>query len=170
LLDLLGSTLIALLLSGDSETPAYFSSPWMSDFALLSNHFREVVALFPDTSEHTEIRFTEYLARLADARPVRIITTDTDTSRKFLDNLAVLGSLSNVEVRLARQEYHEKGILAPSFYIEGSMNLTYSGVYVRDEKITYHSASDPAGLEKVGRAYLEFNRRWNSLTPARETR
>jgi hypothetical protein len=43
------------------------------------------------------------------------------------------------------------------------MNITYSGVYVRGEKITYHSGAEPAMLAKIGKAYLEFNRRWDQL-------
>ena len=31
----------------------------------------------------------------------------------------------------------EKGILAPTVYFEGSMNLTNAGVYVREEKVVY---------------------------------
>jgi hypothetical protein len=43
------------------------------------------------------------------------------------------------------------------------MNLTYSGVYVRDEKIVFHSGADDAGRTKVARARLEFDRFWESL-------
>ena len=140
----------------------------MSDFALLGNRYREVVPLFPDDAERSEIRFVDFLVRLSRQRAVRIITTDTATSRAFLASPMLVAAVATgrVEARLALREYHEKGILAPGFYIEGSMNITFSGVYVRDEKVTYHSASDAAGQDKVARAYLEFSRRWDSLAPA----
>lgn len=134
----------------------------MSDFVLLSNRFREVVALFPDQAEHADVWFRDYLIRLAQQHPVRIITTETQTSRSFLAT-PELRACERVEARCAAAEYHEKGILAPNFYIEGSMNITYSGVYVRGEKITYHVASDAQGKEKISRAYLEFERRWSIL-------
>ena len=38
-----------------------------------------------------------------------------------------------------------------------------SGVYVRDEKIVFHSAADDSGRAKVARARLEFDRFWESL-------
>jgi hypothetical protein len=68
-----------------------------------------------------------------------------------------------LEWRFAPDEYHEKGILAPSFYIEGSMNITHNGIFVRGEKITYHTAPATGAHAKVGAAYLEFDRRWNIL-------
>jgi hypothetical protein len=164
---LLGSALAVLLLAGDGEVPVYFSSPWISDFALLGNHYREVVPLFPDSAEQSEIRFVDYLLRLSEQRPVRIITTDTKVSRTFLSSPVLAGAApARLEARIAPTEYHEKGILAPGFYIEGSMNITFSGVYVRDEKVTYHAASDPVGRDKVARAYLEFDRRWETLRGA----
>lgn len=140
----------------------------MSDFVLLGNHYREVVSLFPDDAERSEIRFVDFLVRLSGQRPVRIITTDTPTSRAFLASPALaMAAAARVEARYAPREYHEKGILAPGFYIEGSMNITFSGVYVRDEKVTYHAASDAVGRDKVARAYLEFERRWDGLAPER---
>jgi hypothetical protein len=161
---LLASALAALLLAGESDTPVYFSSPWISDFVLLRNHYREVVPLFPDVAERSEIRFADYVVRLSQQRPVRIITTDTEASRTFLSSRAFAGTGAvRPEVRVAPREYHEKGILGPTFYIEGSMNITFSGVYVRDEKVTYHVASDAEGRDKVARAYLEFSRRWEGL-------
>jgi hypothetical protein len=161
--DLLGSALILLLLADDMEQiakPAYFSSPWMSDFPLLDNSYRQFVSLFPDFAEHEEIWFTQYLRRLRGQRPVRIITTRSGVSRDFL---AKLTRDREIECRFAEEEYHEKGILASPIYFEGSMNITYSGIYLRSEKISYHVADDPPTKSKVALAYLEFDRRWENL-------
>jgi len=163
--DLLASALSTLLMMGEGKRPAYFSSPWMSDFVLLENYYREYEGLSPDLADQSEIRFSDYLPRLSRKLPVRIITTRSDTSEAFLKNLQVRG-ISKIEYRYAEDEYHEKGILAPSFYIEGSMNITYSGVYVRGEKITYHTNSDVQGANKIAGAYLEYERRWKNLAEA----
>lgn len=141
----------------------------MSDFALLDNRYGQMASLFPDFAEQGEIRFVEFLAQLARLRPVRIITTSTPSSRGLVSH-SRLRPARGVEVRFAPAEYHEKGILAPGFYLEGSMNITYSGVYVRDEKVTLHAATDPEGARKVARAYLEFNRRWENLAASGEGR
>lgn len=160
--DLLTSALSTLLLMDEVSRPAYFSSPWISDFILFENHYREFVALFPELADQGEIRFSDYLLRLALKVPVRIITTRSDASEGFIGSLS-LRTPNNIQHRFAKDEYHEKGILAPSFYIEGSMNITYSGVYVRGEKITYHSVWTKQGANKITSAYLEFDRRWKNL-------
>ena len=160
--DVLASALCTLLLLGDGGKPAYFSSPWISDFKLFDNHFREYAALFPDLADKAEISFIDYLNNLSRRLPVRIITTHSSTSEAFIASVDARG-VFNIQHRYANDEYHEKGILAPTFYIEGSMNITYSGVYVRGEKVTYHTAAYKIGAAKITAAYLEFERRWNNL-------
>jgi hypothetical protein len=160
--DLLSSCLATLLLMPASLRPVYFSSPWMSDFVLLENHFRQFSALFPELDGRAEIRFSEYLEALAQRFRLRLIATRNDTSKNFLASSAVLRA-TNLESRFAPDEHHEKGILTPWFYIEGSMNITYSGVHVRGEKITYHVGADEVGRQKIARAYLEFDRYWGLL-------
>lgn len=159
--ELLASVLSNLLLQGPSTRPAYFSSPWMSDFPLFQNHFGEFSALFPDRPDQMQIRFTEFLARLSEHRPVRVITVQNSTSEAFT-RTPIWQECSGIEIRFAPETYHEKGVLAPDFYIEGSMNLTFSGVFIRDEKVTYYAERDSSA--RITRAYLEFDRRWDGLT------
>lgn len=161
--NLLASALSTLLLMEGKDRPVYISSPWISNFVLFQNHYREFEALFPDLADHLEIRFSDYLKRLARKLPVRIITTKNDVSEAFLANFLQIGPPPMVRYRFAKEEYHEKGLLAPSFYIEGSMNFTYRGVYVSEEKITYHCGLGQHGAQKILTAYLEFERRWNLL-------
>jgi hypothetical protein len=161
--ELLWGSLAALLLQGKGERPLYVSSPWVSDFPLFANAFRQFAGLFPELADEPVVRFSGYLGALARLRPVRLITVRNPTSEGFADALRAAGVQS--AVRYAPETYHEKGLLGPSFYVEGSMNITYSGVYVRGEKITYHSDSGDAGRAKIARAYLEFERRWENLPP-----
>lgn len=160
--DLLSSGLAALLMAPSDAQPAYFSSPWMSDFPLLPNEYGDFLSLFPDFAEDKSIRFSDYLRRLSQKRPVRIVTVRNPSSDYFAKSPALQGTC-DVQFRYAPEAYHEKGILAPAFYVEGSMNITYSGIYVRGEKITYHSGAETAVKAKIGKAYLEFNRRWDQL-------
>lgn len=161
--DLLVGSLASLLLHPEDERPAYFSSPWMSDFPLFDNQFRQYTALFPEQPDEPQVWFTGYLETLSHKRPVRIITVkEHKVSERFAANQR-LHRAKNLEVRFAPTEYHEKGILVPFFYIEGSMNITFSGVNIRDEKLVFHAADDTTGVEKVARAHLEFDRFWESL-------
>lgn len=160
--DLIASACAVLLLVRD-DSHVYFSSPWMSDFMLLGNQFREFGAAIPELTDLNQISFAQYLSALSKRRPVRLVTTNTDTSKTFIGKEEV-AEAAGIKIKMASDNYHEKGILAPSFYIEGSMNITYQGVYVNGEKITYHANDDEQGADKIARAYLEFDRLWESLS------
>ncbi|HVJ67388.1 MAG TPA: hypothetical protein VM510_05355 [Caulifigura sp.] len=160
--DLLSSALASLLMAPAGPEPAYFSSPWMSDFPLFENYDGDFVALFPELADERRIRFSDYLHLLSRRRPVRIIAVRHPISETFA-RIPALQESDGVQFRYAPEIYHEKGVLTPGFYIEGSMNITYNGVHVRGEKITFHSGVDGEQRAKIASAYLEFNRRWQLL-------
>ena len=159
--DLLRSALATLLLLGEHDRPVYFASPWITDFDLFDNRFRDYSALFPRLAERPWIRFSDYVALLSTKLEVRVLTTDNEHSAGFMSN-AALKAAPRVSCRFGDRKFHEKGILAPGFYIEGSMNITHHGVRVRGEKVVYHSAA--AGVpSKIAAAYLELDRHWKTL-------
>ncbi|MBY3235269.1 hypothetical protein HFO17_12050 [Rhizobium laguerreae] len=160
--DLLRSALASLLILAKQERAAYFASPWITDFELFDNRFRDFAALFPRAGEEPWVRFSDYLAALSGKFDVRIITTENDRSEAFA-NIPVLKKADRVTFRTTESKFHEKGILAPVFYIEGSMNITNHGVRVRGEKVIYHSGSGKNLPEKIAGAYLEFDRHWKTL-------
>jgi hypothetical protein len=161
-LDLVSSALATLLLLSGPERAVYFSSPWISDFPLLNNRFRQFSALFPELDARSEVRFADVLTKVARRIPVRVITVANDVSNTFVRSLELREAIG-VSVRFAPEAHHEKGILTPWFYIEGSMNITFHGVHIRGEKITYHTTSSLEGQRKIARAYLEFDRYWSTL-------
>ncbi len=161
--DLLASSLLSLLLIPDETRPIYFSSPWISDFVLLDNHFRQFGDLFSERDFQSELRFSEYLAELSKRTQIRIITVRNDTSEAFLRSPLIRDN-AQITVCFAPDEHHEKGILAPGFYIQGSMNITYSGVWIRGEKVVYHCGTSGEAKERIVRAYLEFDRYWGILS------
>ncbi|MDB4458529.1 hypothetical protein N9068_00565 [bacterium] len=158
--DLLASCCSTLMLADPPAQPAYFSSPWMSNFVLFQNPFCEWAGFFPDLADQPEIRFADFISRLSEARPVRLIVVNNSTSQSFIKD-PVISNSKGIDVRLAPETYHEKGILTDEFYLEGSMNLTYSGVFLRDEKIVFHPK--PGNEEKINLAYLQFDRFWETL-------
>jgi hypothetical protein len=160
--DLLRSALASLLLIGEHDRPVYFASPWITDFDLFDNRCRDYAALFPRIAEQPWIRFSDFVALLSAKLDVRLLTTDNDRSSAFM-GLAALKAAPRVACRLGDNKFHEKGILAPTFYIEGSMNITHHGVRVRGEKVVYHSVLGVGLAPKIAAAYLEFNRHWKTL-------
>src|SRR5207244_10499064 len=79
--DLISSSLATLLLFPKATRPVYFSSPWISDFVLLNNEFRQFSSLFPDLESRAGIRFAEYLAELAKLMPIRVMAVNNEVSR-----------------------------------------------------------------------------------------
>jgi hypothetical protein len=163
--DLIRSLFALSLLASKAGRPTYFCSPWISDFPLFSNAFQEFAPLFPDHADQRRIRFSDFLVQLSRLTEVRIVTTRSDTSRAFLSDPR-FGQLENFAYRFTKDEFHEKGMLSPHFYLEGSMNITFMGVHIRQEKVILHTDRVARGERLITEAYLEFDRRWVSLDAA----
>lgn len=162
---MLGSLLASLLLQGVSKSPLYLCSPFMSDFRLLDNSFEQFADLFtslPALADKPQILFSETLRELSSRMPVRLVTVRHPSSIAFVERLLDAAEPS-IAARFAPEIYHEKGLLCDAFYIEGSMNFTYCGVYIRDEKVSCHTPDDPAGRQKIDAAFLEFDLLWSNL-------
>jgi hypothetical protein len=163
--DLLGSLLTTLIMEDAVASPLYLCSPYLSDFILLDNAFGQVSTLFtqiPELADKGEILFSETLREVSFRMPVRIVTVRHPSSIAFVERI-MAPSHRDISTRIAPDIYHEKGLLCDGFYVEGSMNFTYSGIYIRDEKVTCHIAEDPGGRQKIDAAFLEFDRLWNNL-------
>lgn len=162
--ELLASALLTLLLPGSEGRVVYFASPWVSEFNIFENGAREVAALFPEQAERGKIRFSEFLDALRERHDVRIMTGHNRVSDAFVARLRGMmkrDDLRSLRVRISPQETHEKGILGPGFYIDGSMNITHMGVHVNGEKVAYHTGGENAA--RIASAYLEFDRRWTLM-------
>ena len=159
--DLLGSCLALLMVAPASDDALYFSSPWLSDFPLLDNRFFEFAGVFPECGDKGNVSFSDCLEALSTRWTVRLVTLDNDTSRGFLGRI---DTGSTIEVCYASDAFHAKGILTPYFLLRGSMNLTYSGVNINDEQITYVASDCDRGRGLIVNAYLEFDSLWARLT------
>ena len=151
-----------LLLARNFERPVYFCSPWMSDFQVFDNANGQFSSLVPFAADRMRINFSECLAQLSKDNDLRIVTKKTPTSDAFC-NMPLLSD-SRIQIRMSNDKLHEKGILTPLFYIEGSMNITFSGVMLNDEKVIFHAGDDPPVRARIQNAYLEFERRWKLLS------
>jgi hypothetical protein len=162
--DLLASLLSASLLADPSPEPLYVCSPYLTDFPAFDNSLGQFQTLFlhrSDFGECGEILFSQVLIELSSRMPVRIIGVAGPNADAFLRSVVRPDAL-NISGRYASDLYHEKGLLCPAFYLEGSMNFTYSGVYRRDEKITAHTPDTDVGQQKISAAVLEFDRLWEA--------
>ena len=91
----------------------------------------------------------------------RILFVDDEKSIIFVNKFK---NANNIEIKFEKaQKDHQKGLLSDLFYFEGSMNFTYSGVYLNKEKITCNASYDPEGKRKINEAFLEFERIWDNI-------
>jgi hypothetical protein len=86
----------------------YFSSPWISDFPLLKNQFKQFSSLFPHLDARADIRFSDVLRAISLRMPVRIITVSNDVSNNFLGSPS-LRECDGITVKYAPEVHHEKG-------------------------------------------------------------
>jgi hypothetical protein len=161
--DLLASLLSTRFLAEPSEDPLYVCSPYLTDFPVFDNSLGQFQPLFrhcPEFGENSEVLFSQALIELSNHMPVRLIGVPGPNADVFLRSV-VRSQVPSISARYASDLYHEKGLLCQTFYLEGSMNFTYNGVYLRDEKVTAHSPDTVSGQQKINAAFLEFNRLWD---------
>lgn len=116
----------------------WISSPWISDVELIDNTARQFSSLNPDWPA-IRIRFSAVLTALLE-RGVEIvlITNLSRHNEEFLARIQPLELLHGNRLRVIQTaNIHEKGILGDTFTLSGSMNLTYSGVYINEEYLIY---------------------------------
>lgn len=121
-------------------------SPWITDVPLLDNKAGSFDAVNPEWG-HREIRLADVFVQLmAGGTAVRIITRPDDHNRAFLTRLrdaaasAAVGNMLHITIR---ERLHTKGILTSRGFLSGSMNLTYNGLELNEELITYDT-DDPS--------------------------
>ena len=158
---LVQSSIVNLLLAGTYERPIYLCSPWISDFPVFDNALGQYSSLVPMVADRMRINLSDCLAQLSINNDVRIVSKKTPASDTFC-SMPIL-SVGSIQTRMSDDKLHEKGILTPLFYIEGSMNITFSGVRLNSEKVVFHSGDDSPVRARIQNAYLEFERRWKLL-------
>jgi hypothetical protein len=158
---LIQSAFACLLAAREIPRPIYLCSPWISDFVVFENGLAQFSALVPSAADKMRLFLSDCLAQLAEYQEIRIFSKKTDSTEAFARIPAL--RRDGIRIVFGDDRLHEKGILTPYFYLEGSMNITYSGVTLNSEKIVYHSGTEPEIRSKLANTYLEFDRRWKLL-------
>jgi len=118
----------------------YLVSPWISNVSVLDNRAHSFVSIEPSWT-HSDIRLVDVLERLMDLGCSVVVATRPDKhNESFLDALGSAGERVGVSPEIHRvEELHEKGFLGDAFFLSGSMNLTYNGISINEERISYHT-------------------------------
>lgn len=141
--ELLESLLTAELLS--PSRCLWLVSPWPTDLELLDNRAGAWSALDPQWGPR-QLRLAELLGRMLEMGVHVVIATRPDAhNEQFLRKLDDLVKSSGVESLLTvhrKATLHHKGFLGDDFYLSGSMNLTFNGVEILDEGVTFETNRD----------------------------
>jgi phosphatidylserine/phosphatidylglycerophosphate/cardiolipin synthase-like enzyme len=139
-------------------------SPWISDIAVIDNSMATFDMLNPSWGAR-EWRISEVLIHLLRiGTVVRVATRPGAPNRPVLPRLSAAveefalpeGSFRVFEV----EELHEKGLVGDDYHLSGSMNLTFNGVELLDEMVTFDVSP-----EAVAEARLVYYRRWGGRLP-----
>jgi phosphatidylserine/phosphatidylglycerophosphate/cardiolipin synthase-like enzyme len=137
-------------------------SPWMSDFPVLDNRGGRFTAVDPAWTAG-RVQFSAVLrALLARGVLIKIACGEGDREDDFLDRVRLGARLDGTADRLVtfrpprdhRVFSHEKALIADSWAVYGSMNLTYSGVTINGELITV--TTDPSAVGTVAMQMGQF--------------
>ena len=131
-------------------------SPWISDIPLLDNRTGALSYLEPGWGP-SRVSFSQVLAKLLNLGTVLHVATRPDEHNKsFLNRLQdqVPGENPSLHIHQS-EELHEKGMLGSDYYLSGSMNFTYNGIYVTEEVAHYHTSP-----EIVSENRIRFTSRW----------
>lgn len=151
--DLVQSVFAAELLA--PSQPLWIASPWISNVELIDNGGRQFAGLISSWPPRP-MRLIEVLVGLVQrGGQVVIVTRDVDINQPFLQELrAANGTDAGLRVVLT-DVIHEKGITGDTFTLDGSMNLTYTGLRIKEEYVVFSTDS-----EVVAKRRLEFWTRW----------
>lgn len=138
-----------------SKGEIWLVSPWITDFELLDNTANQWNSLAPNF-EARYIRLSEVVITLVRAGvPIYIVTRQDSINDAFLSNLRYQLTEQDPFQICFRQELHTKGMLCKEGFIEGSLNLTYSGVESNDETVVF--STNP---QHISNAFLEFKKQY----------
>ena len=138
----------------------WISSPWISDIEMIDNRARQFGSLCPDWPA-TRIRLMQVLEALLErGAQIAIVVNDSPHNDEFVYRLEPLLRIYASNLRIMRSPVlHEKGIVGDWFSLTGSMNLTFNGVYVNQEHLSY-----TCNPERVAERRLGFQHRWGMDT------
>ena len=152
--DLLESLLILELMNPGPEF--WIVSAWVSDIEIVDNSARQYGTLCPEWPLGP-VRLSQVLLALMNRGTTVYLCTNEDSH-----NDALIQKLEDASADLPgrfvckrAKELHQKGIVGSAFTLDGSMNLTYNGVYINDEHVIFRT--DPAA---VAERRLQHRVRW----------
>jgi hypothetical protein len=152
--DLLQSVFIGEVLHPSSPLWLYFA--WTTDVFIVDNTSRQFATLCPDWPT-ANIRLTTVLQSiLRRGGAVKVLLRDNKHNDAFLRSILQLKTAGIGDLQYClRPKFHEKGMLGADYVIDGTMNLTLSGMQQNDEHILFRQ-----DLSDVAQRRIELQAKW----------
>ena len=136
-LDLLNALFTAELIA--PSKCLWLVSPWISDVEIIDNS----AGTYPVLGHYGKraVRLTEVLGTLAlEGTRVVIATTSDATNDSFVRRMQLLSRDLRIEEGVdIRTDYsgrlHTKALTGDDYALAGSMNITYNGIFIREEQV-----------------------------------
>jgi hypothetical protein len=122
---------LASLLTLEAVQPSkeiYIISPWISNAEIIIDYHSKFADLFPFNTSKKITLADILLTYVWRGSTVRLICNPNQKSTS--EFLELLGR--QVEYKVL-SDNHEKGMVTDNYYLHGSMNFTYSGIYINGE-------------------------------------
>lgn len=134
---------LALVFAQELLSPSgavFIVAPWISNIVVFDSRVGQFATLNPEWSKR-EVRLVEVVVAIAsNGAMVHIHTRPDDHNRHFRWRIQEAMTDAGLAERLRWSDtngsLHTKGILTDRVLIDGSMNLTESGVALNDEAVT----------------------------------
>jgi hypothetical protein len=129
-------------------------SPWISDIPIIDNR-GGTFSIDPKWGP-TRISLSKVLVAMAARGTEVIIVTTTDRSNdSFLGSIKAeglrQGVMSRIQIEIDDDEnLHEKAITSSDYLIDGSMNFTFTGLFIRRERIKFDIDQQMVAETRVG--------------------
>jgi len=131
----------------------FLVSPWISDIVIIDNRMGGFDALNPEWKGR-QIRLTEVIIQLMSiGSEVSIITRPDPHNDTVLNRISTVSDESALAEKVYTktvEDLHTKGILTEKGCLLGSMNITYNGIEINEEFVSYH-------IDKEGIAEAKLN-------------
>jgi len=122
--EVLGAQLVALMMN---PQPLWLVSPWVSNFTVLDNRSGNWDYVEPAWGNR-EIYFLELLAGMVNyGVELKMVTRNQPINSDFVKQLRNRLHEKAVFHHMWSDALHTKGLLSHAFFLQGSMNFTWSG-------------------------------------------
>jgi len=147
--EVLGSTFAGLIISPEE---IWLITAWFTNFEVLDNRSGNWSYLNPNWGNRM-VTFVELLeTAVLNGCKLNLVVNETktnDTALNLLKNKLV--NEDNFRFEISKKE-HIKGLITESCFIDGSMNLTFSGANVNSEMLTLSG-----DIHEISEARIDFD-------------